>query len=333
MPKIKLTIIALILSITGAYSNPTTKTAVDGGDWGDANSWVPTGVPGDGDVIHIPENITMNVTGQEGDLSWTFEVNIDGTLYFDGGKISCSASSSFNFSSTGTIGGTATGSDQIRLGSSSNKVYQGSNCGTMTGPFSLDNTTSCVDVLPVNFIDFKAEWNNEASVVELEWVVSEETEIINYTIYYSANGLDWLKSQEFNQVENNNGVNAYAINDYQALGHNRMYYKIIAYGKDNSTFESKIAQVAANANHNIHVYPNPSTQGEFNIEYHSAIEETITITVINTAGKVVLEDEYDVHQGTTTILVDDSVYQSGLYILEVYPHTSNAIQHIKLSIE
>jgi hypothetical protein len=61
---------------------------------------------------------------------------------------------------------------------------------------------------------------------------------------------------------------------------------------------------------NINVYPNPST-GEFNIELASA--ETVTYTVTDNAGRIVLEGTFEQMENT----IDLSTEEQGIYFLRV----------------
>lgn len=71
------------------------------------------------------------------------------------------------------------------------------------------------------------------------------------------------------------------------------------------------------------VYPNPNN-GHCYLEYKSDKEETITIEMLDIAGKKMLESSYPVHKGTNTIELDIAQLTKGIYFSKVSTPTQGS---------
>ncbi len=128
----KFLLTALISISLYTTSMAVTRVAV-GGNWNSASSWVPSGVPASGDSLVIPASVIIRLTSNIGSTSLNLRVNIAETLNFDNGKLEISASSLIYLQNTGSITcDFCNPNEQIRIGSASNKVYDGS-CGPISG--------------------------------------------------------------------------------------------------------------------------------------------------------------------------------------------------------
>lgn len=183
-----------LLFLVPFFSNATSVTATQSGNWNQTDTWGGSAVPGCYDTIIIPAGITVTVTVTVNLESCPpVAIFVSGALNFSTGKKLLLPNGSYVYIHPG--GGLQTGGG----GGSSNIIsIAGVNywsagcggaappdCGTMTGPGIL--CQNCA--LPIELLYFKA--NLSGNIVWLEWKTKSEQNNDYFYVQRSNDGVTW----------------------------------------------------------------------------------------------------------------------------------------------
>lgn len=153
-----------------------------GVNWTNAASWLPSGVPASGDSLVIPASVIISISTNVGSTLLALRINISCELTFDKGKLELSSTSLIYLQNTGSLTCVkCNNSEQIRIGSASNKVYDGS-CGPVSGPgvitASYDCSSGTLTPLPIRVLIFN--YRHESGNLVLQWylLVSNDIETL-----------------------------------------------------------------------------------------------------------------------------------------------------------
>lgn len=124
--------------------------------------------------------------------------------------------------------------------------------------------------------------------------------------------------------------------DYQSVDENPWggiaYYRLVQVDYDGTkTTYGPVSVVCDNSKNDMIVFPNPS-QGHFTVEISSS--EAIAnaqLTLIDMAGKIVMNQNLSITQGNNQILFNDADLQAGTYIVKLYGGKDH-FQPVKLVI-
>jgi Secretion system C-terminal sorting domain len=183
-------------------------------------------------------------------------------------------------------------------------------------------------VLPLDLIHFTGKRNVQN--IDLIWETSNEVNVLQHEVYYSTNGIDFIKGEVVNA--NNQQANIYSktLIDFT----NPIYYfKIKTINKDGSSKFSKIISVRNIEKNNVEIHPNPvkniaiitlgnDAKGDYSFELYSQI------------GLLVWQKNIKNAQNSQQILFERKAnLSSGMYILKTINILQNKIIVNKLIIE
>ncbi|MCC9136710.1 T9SS type A sorting domain-containing protein [Pontibacter silvestris] len=186
-------------------------------------------------------------------------------------------------------------------------------------PASITVLQFSSDSLPVELVYFKAQRKNND--VELTWQTASERDNAGFEVQVSDNEAKSFRTLAF--IKSSSGGNSmvpisYSFLDQEAGKSGSRYYRLKQTDFDGKVTYSAIKSVEFEVqDQKALVYPNPFGSS-FNFSITSKSEEEVNISVVNTLGKVVLEDKVKAHAGENKIPVElGNRYAAGVYFLRV----------------
>jgi Secretion system C-terminal sorting domain/Bacterial Ig domain len=166
-------------------------------------------------------------------------------------------------------------------------------------------------VLPVKIVSFTAV--PKGSQVNLEWVVSEQTNVATYEVEFNSNGRNFDKIATV-ASNGNQGATYDAVHSTPIAGIN--YYRIKTIEKDGTISYSEIRKVNFGKGGEISIYPNPVSTGEVYITLTgSMIGKAATVSIISMDGKLISQQKIASTSQTQTL--DVSRLASGSYVVRI----------------
>jgi hypothetical protein len=204
------------------------------------------------------------------------------------------------------------------------RIYGSNGTGTPavnTANWRIDDLVfTLLSILPVKLQSFTAALANNA--VAINWKVATESNINNYSIERSSNGVS------FNAIGT---VNAQNLGNYNFIDNNALqgtsYYRLKVM-ESNGTFNySPIAKVKSNGkNLNINaIYPSPVKEMlTVNINNNKVAFATINIVDLN--GKTILTSKANLVNGLTQETINVANLKAGVYMLRIDSNGEIAIE-------
>lgn len=292
------------------------KVAV-GGDWNVASSWNPTGVPISGQVVCIPQGVTINVKGAQYDgtaLLWIF---ICGTLNFDAaGKFNLAPYSFFQVYPGGIIDGDNNNSERISIGGK--EVWNSGINGDVKGPGSISNGGISNGVLSVIFEFLKVNQSNPYQV-SLEWGTLQEINSMAFIVERSTDQKIWSAIGTVKSVGNSSLKTSYSFADKNPLS-GTSFYRLKQVDIDGAAAYSDIVKVANNQSvKTVSIYPNP-VSGIANLYSKTNFKSGQQLFLIDAKGTKV--KAFTASSNTNIMQVDLTTMKSGLYLLQIVDNGS-----------
>jgi hypothetical protein len=210
------------------------------------------------------------------------------------------------------------------------------NAGTYQLNITADKLTGCSQgsiqatvvvnniITPVHFISVDAVRSN--GTVKLSWVVENETDVVDYNVQVSSNGIDFSNIGTVNYKTVASTANAYSF-DYNADSKSMLYFRIKQNDPDGDYMLSKIVSVSATNDRVSRISPNPSS-GRFVLSQMSTSEQVAEITVRSLEGKVVFRKTMLLKAGANEAPIALSKVSPGLYYLSVSGRDLKAVHKL-----
>jgi SdrD B-like domain/Secretion system C-terminal sorting domain len=168
-----------------------------------------------------------------------------------------------------------------------------------------------VQVLPIKIESFTAI--PKGSQVNLQWKVSEQTNVATYEVEASADGRTFATIATLSS-NGNQGATYDAVHTTPIAGIN--YYRIKTIEKDGTISYSDIRKVNFGKGGDVIVYPNPVSTGVVNITLTgNMINKAATISILSMEGKLISQQQIAKTSQTETINV--STLANGSYIVRL----------------
>lgn len=246
--------------------------------------------------------------------------NVNVTLSWNGTS-NCSAAAYINDLATLVVAHFGTSWDAFgNDGGTSGSVTDGSvtwNNVSNFSPFSLGSTDNSNNPLPVKFVNVRAYTAGEKN--RIEWTNMTESEIGQYEVERSADGITFTLLSSVPARSNNAGKEEYAV-----LDHNTnapvIWYRIRAIEFDGTFVYSPIVKVnrSQSGNTKLVLYPNPVTTGQLTIQLYSNRKENYSITVYTNTGQQVFSTSWQHSGGSASRSVElPGSLAPGYYHLQV----------------
>lgn len=321
MSKFYFLIIALF-SFTASFA-ANKQFAVNNGNWNDAASWTPTGVPQSGDKISIPANLTALVSGTDVSIS-NVTLDIYGKLKMSGENIKMS----FGFLSTIVLhtGGSIIGdknSQQIWL---NGKIYEGTT--TLAGPKIASSTASLIGfapyseiTLPVKFISFNVSVSNNNNLIQ--WATAEEVNAFVYEVERSVDGATWSNVGTVAAVGNTTQVSNYSFTDKNSAA--VVYYRIKQVDADGKfTYTAIKSLKRADATSVAIAASNKSVA----ISFSKQVKEKVELQIVNFNGQVIAKQT--VNEPVGQVIFTPQANIKGNYIVLVSSNSLKVARQVNL---
>jgi Secretion system C-terminal sorting domain len=216
-----------------------------------------------------------------------------------------------------------------------------SNSATTYGPYTLSVNTTQVRLtytkvtgnigiddigisgaLPVKLESFTASQTNTKTT--LNWTIGAATNILNYEIEKSNDGINFNKIGTVASQQTDNY--SFVDNDYK-IG--TFYYRLKINETNGSFYYSTVQKVRSNGKglsiNNI--YPTP-TKDNLTIEINSSSTSITTIELVDLNGKIVLTNNFKATIGSNLKSLSTAKLQAGMYIVRVKDDTDMITEKI-----
>jgi hypothetical protein len=171
-------------------------------------------------------------------------------------------------------------------------------------------------ILPVGFMSFNAVENN--NIINLNWAVENEGSIQRYEVERSEDGINYVKINEVKPSANLNSGRYSIADNVASVTSRQLYYRIKQYTTDGSYHYSKIIPVKRDKiASSIILYPNP-VKSNLNLIINSNSNDNAVISVFNSAGLKVINQQEQLANGNNSILINGiSKLPKGVYQLSI----------------
>ncbi len=169
-------------------------------------------------------------------------------------------------------------------------------------------------LLPLDFTSVMAfEKNNSVSI---NWGTANEKNVKQLDIERSVNGKDFSKLNSV--ASQNNPVNNYHWIDASPNEGNN-YYRIVSRDLDGKTIYSEVVKVyVSGVRQSIHVFPNPATVNNFNLQMTNQKAGLYELRLINSFGQVFVKKTIQYAGGTSVEKIHLlPTIPKGIYQLEI----------------
>jgi hypothetical protein len=174
--------------------------------------------------------------------------------------------------------------------------------------------------LPVTFSSINAR--QQQKDILLEWKVENEDGIRKYDIEKSADGK--LFNNIATQAASGRGPSAtYSWLDQKVLPGNNFYRIKSTDVTGRKAYSSIIKMYSGSSKPTLLLYPNPATAGTVHLQMNNMPAGTYHVSLVNTAGQVMLTKAIAHEAGSSTEMLDISKLTKGVYLLQVV-HPENS---------
>ncbi len=300
-----------------------TKVAL-GGDWDNANSWSPSGVPTQDQIVCIPAGVTITIQGSTYTASTScpasntvasprLQIFVCGTINFQpSGKLYLACFSFIQVYSGGKVTAANGSSDLIQVGQ--NTIWGGpgtGNQGDVNGPWILSYPYTGAGVLTAAFDYFKAS-QPQPYQVQLDWGTLLEVNNDAFIVERSTDQKLWLSIGSVKSIGNSSQKQGYSFTDKSPVS-GISYYRLKQIDSKGEITYSDVVRFAAVINKKFSLFPNPVTSSTrlFSKEGFTAGQ---TILILDAKGMVVRKLNA---AGTNNLQLDLSNLSSGLYLVQI----------------
>jgi hypothetical protein len=179
-------------------------------------------------------------------------------------------------------------------------------------------------------LEFNAEKSNKK--VKLNWITASEINNDYFTIERSIDGKNFTAILTRKGAGNSSQAHYYSNYDYNPLN-GISYYRLKQTDFDGRFTYSDIksVQFETNEDNTVEIYPNPVINNTFKINLDSDIDENVIITIYNSIGQQIYQNEKSLNKGKNEIKIDlDENYAPGSYLIELWNSRIGTIQkHIQ----
>ncbi len=180
--------------------------------------------------------------------------------------------------------------------------------------------------LPVELISFSAHKTINEQVL-LYWITATEYRNACFSIEWSIDGINFISIGFVTGNGTTNAAHTYQFfHQNPAPGNN--YYRLKQVDENSSFSYSIIIPVFFDSQINtipkdklLYVFPNPSKNGEFNIDYFSSKNTTAIVNVYDFSGKLIFTDDWSIIQGISHYLLKLKEIPGGVYLLSINNET------------
>ena len=175
------------------------------------------------------------------------------------------------------------------------------------------NVIDCGLPLSTNIISFSGK--PEGDKTRLSWVVSRETEHIQYAVEQSVDGRNFSTVAIIEGHNNNSEINYYSHEEF--FRDEAVYYRIKLIGQTTQKLSRIIKIGNAKDQPGFVTVVNPFNN-QLIAEFNSPVQQNIHLQMIDNAGKVVRSQSFNLMQGVNVLRLENlGLLPKGLYTLRL----------------
>lgn len=181
--------------------------------------------------------------------------------------------------------------------------------------------------LSVDFLDFKARWNDfEKNSSKISWSVAEENQIAYYVVERKIGNFGFEKVGIVNSNQQFSLINQYQFLDAKIPSGNAvLFYRIKAvYHSGAFQYSHVISLSKSDNNQQINVFPNPVNNGVLTLNFNEMIDENLSIVLTDVSGKVIVSKEQLIDNEQFNYLIDMSQLSVGMYFITIKSENNSA---------
>lgn len=305
----------LFLAVHFTFANPLINSVPGNGNWSNVSTWSLGRLPMDGDSVVIGAGKTVTITDIENLSTQFLYVKIYGVLTFSSGKLWINNGSTVIILSGGTLKGTGSSSETLRIGGVDK--YVGTD-GTLSGPLFANQTTSASPVgfssgflLPVKFISFDIVRQNNDVLVQ--WETAEEMNNSYYELQRSDNGSDWNTISHVTATAAPTNTHSYSYVD-KNVPHKLFYYRIREVDADG---KYAITQVRALKNEmgNTEITVSAGPSNLIYLHFSEQVKGSVVVRLVSSNGQTISREKFNEPAGQVTVGAQNAI--KGIYVVTV----------------
>ncbi|MGF1532914.1 MAG: T9SS type A sorting domain-containing protein [Bernardetiaceae bacterium] len=189
-----------------------------------------------------------------------------------------------------------------------------------TGYSSFSEITIGSDVilLPLNLLDFSAQWTNDRRRVQIQWITTQERDLDHFTLERSTDGKHFVHLGRLSATGYTTAMQAYTFTDEQPpFWVSVIYYRLRSTDVDGTSYYSPVRAVFVDTPETgLAFFPNPVQQGTpLEVVWSAEQPAGIEIKVFNALGQAL--DSYRLEQqaGQNHFRLPTRHLPAGVYVL------------------
>ena len=281
-------LIALFSFLSSFAADNTAK--VNNGVWTTNSTWTLNHAPKDGETIIIPAGYTVIVNSNVKMTSANITIYVNGTLYFEVGKLDLGPRSIVIVNSGGQITSKQENpSDKIAIGG--DVVYSGSQ-GILNGPATLGNAPEPI-ALPVKFVAYNVAAVNGG--ISVQWSTEEEMNADKYIVERSEDGNNWISVGTVTAAGNSTNLNSYSFTDKSKTA-KVVYYRVKQVDIDGHFVYTSIKAIKTNVDAATDIKVSTSSNNVV-VEFAKQLKGNVVVRFVSLSGQVVAQQNYSQPSG------------------------------------
>jgi hypothetical protein len=187
--------------------------------------------------------------------------------------------------------------------------------------YAYTNYPSCAPpactVLPIQLIDFTAEYQQDNNLVYLNWATATESNNKYFQIERSTDGINFDVIGQITGAGNSITEKYYSMQDDNPVT-GTSYYRLRQTDYDGNSQIFNVIPITIQ-NDIIKIFPNPAT-GMLNIEFDCIQSENAEMFITDVMGETIINENYNFKEGSNLTKIDISNYSPGVYFVNIQGH-------------
>jgi hypothetical protein len=173
-------------------------------------------------------------------------------------------------------------------------------------------------ILDAEFISLKAT-PTDNQYIKLSWNTERETDVFMYELERSLDGIifDYIGDAMPLNLANNN----YSIDDRQVAKNINYYYRVKTIDQDGSyNYTPTVVASLQDKNSNfggLRLFPNPTSTGNFTVEFDSQNAEPLDIKIYDALGRIIHSQSAEVQTGNNRFELSLQDWAAGMYYVQL----------------
>jgi len=180
--------------------------------------------------------------------------------------------------------------------------------------FTLGNSTSGTNPLPVTLVGFSAKKFNQNA--KIEWQTASEKNSDYFDVEKSLNGKDFIFLGRVGAAGNSSKLISYSLMD-EELNNGNNYYRLKQVDLDGTFIYSEVKSVYFGKSSSLSMYPNPVVNKSFTIKIPTQIQNDYSVQLIDNAGRIIYNQTGNPSQGGEFVIESLKQLKEGSYIAKV----------------